>query len=132
MFILQTRRSQAQSIPNVCFDNSHLYDLYNLVEPPFGPIDPPSVHFANSHLYDLYNLAQTYRYVLRIVIEAEYMAATEAVLQRILQCTFFHEIGCEVTRATIIGCDSNSAIKLMTHPVYYKRTKHIHVHVHFF
>ncbi len=33
--------------------------------------------------------------------------------------------------ATIIGCDSDSAIKLTADPVYHERTKHIDVRVHF-
>jgi hypothetical protein len=63
--------------------------------------------------------------------ESEYMAAVEAVRESIWQRTFLQEIGCEVTRPTVIGCDSDSAIKLTADPVYHERTKHIDVRVHF-
>ena len=63
--------------------------------------------------------------------ESEYMAAAEAVRESIWQRTFLQEIGCGVTRPTVIGCDSESAIKLTADPVYHERTKHIDVRVHF-
>ena len=63
--------------------------------------------------------------------EAEYMAAAETVRECIWQRTFLEEIGLGVTRPIVIGCDSDSAIKLAADPVYHERTKHIDVWVHF-
>ena len=63
--------------------------------------------------------------------EAEYMAAAETVRECIWQRTFLEEIGLGVTRPIVIGCDSDSAIKLAADPVYHERTKHIDVRVHF-
>jgi hypothetical protein len=63
--------------------------------------------------------------------ESEYMAATKAVCESIWHCTFLQEIGCGVTRPTVIGCDSESAIKLTADLVYHERTKHIDIRVHF-
>jgi hypothetical protein len=58
------------------------------------------------------------------------MAAAEAVREAIWQRTFLTEIGCKIDGPIVIGCDSESAIKLAADPVYHERTKHIDVRVH--
>jgi transposase InsO family protein len=63
--------------------------------------------------------------------ESEYMAAAEAVREAIWQRTMLEEVGFGVNGALVIGCDSESAIKLGGDPVYHERTKHIDVRMHF-
>jgi hypothetical protein len=58
------------------------------------------------------------------------MAAAEAVREAIWQRTFLTEIGFKIDGPIVIGCDSESAIKLAADPVYHERTKHIDVRVH--
>jgi hypothetical protein len=63
--------------------------------------------------------------------EAEYVAAAQAAMEVASQRAFMEELGVRWETAVAIGCDSESAIKLVEDPVYHERSKHIDIKVHY-
>ena len=62
--------------------------------------------------------------------KAEYIAITEAIKEAIWLKGIIKELGIEQDQIMVF-CDNQSAICLAKHQVYYERTKHIDVRMHF-
>ncbi|GKE92292.1 hypothetical protein Tco_1573387 [Tanacetum coccineum] len=67
---------------------------------------------------------------IRIKVEAEYMALTEAVKEAIWLRGLLEELGVELNTVAV-NCDNYGAIHLSRNHVFYERTKHIDVRYHF-
>lgn len=63
--------------------------------------------------------------------EAEYIAAALCACQCLWLKRIMGKIGMEKDEATIIQCDSSSAIQLARNPVFHGKSKHIQVRFHF-
>jgi hypothetical protein len=66
--------------------------------------------------------------VSRSSTETEYHAVINALTET---CCLLHELHRLVQRAILIHCDNVSAVYLMTNLVWYQRTKHIEIDLHF-
>ena len=76
-------------------------------------------------------LSQKQKSMALSLVEAEYMAASQATCEAIwlwkLLCNLFDlEIG-----PTVIQCDNHSCIKLSENPVFHIKSKHIGIRYHF-
>jgi hypothetical protein len=66
------------------------------------------------------------------IIEAEYMANTQATKEAIWMTKFMKELGyMNEKKAMVIRCDNQGAISLTRNPTQHARTKHIDVQHHF-
>ncbi|GJX06150.1 hypothetical protein Tco_0194082 [Tanacetum coccineum] len=64
------------------------------------------------------------------VVEAEYMALTEAVKENIYLKGLLIELGVNL-RSVVVNCDNQSAIHLSRNAMFHERMKHINVRYHF-
>ena len=64
-------------------------------------------------------------------MEAEYMAATQAVQEALWWRSFLMELGMKVSGETILLSDSKGAIDLAKNPEFHPRSKHIDIKHHF-
>nr|GEY07578.1 retrotransposon protein, putative, Ty1-copia subclass [Tanacetum cinerariifolium] len=67
---------------------------------------------------------------IRIKVETEYMALTEAVKEAIWLRGLLKELGVELNRVTV-NCNNQGAIHLSRNHAFHERTKHINVRYHF-
>ena len=63
-------------------------------------------------------------------VEAEYVAATEALKEAIFLRILFSNFFNQLPKTVPIYCDNQGAIALAKHAVFHKRTKHISVKYH--
>jgi hypothetical protein len=63
--------------------------------------------------------------------EAEYVAACEATREAVWETAFLEELGYQGVSPTIIYMDSQSAMQLISNPVFHDKTKHIQGKMHF-
>lgn len=69
--------------------------------------------------------------VSRSNAEAEYRGVANAVAETIWLRNLFFDLGCLLSKATLVYCDDISAIYLSSNPVHHQRTKHIEIDIHF-
>lgn len=69
--------------------------------------------------------------VSRSSAEVEYRGVANAVGEALWFQNLFLELGCPLTKATIIYCDNISAVYLSSNPVKHQRTKHVEIDLHF-
>ena len=63
--------------------------------------------------------------------EAEYRGVANAVAETTWLRNLLLELGCPLTKATIVYYDNISAVYLSSNPVHHQRTKHIEIDIHF-
>ena len=63
--------------------------------------------------------------------ESEYVAATEATREAVWIRAFLEELEFKQTHPTVIQSDSQSALQLISNPVFHDKTKHIQARMHF-
>ncbi|GKC56050.1 ribonuclease H-like domain-containing protein [Tanacetum coccineum] len=63
--------------------------------------------------------------------EAEYRGVVNAVAETCLLRNLLHELHTPLSSATLVYCDSVSAVYFSCNPVQYQRTKHIEIDIHF-
>lgn len=69
--------------------------------------------------------------VSRSSAEAEYRGVANAVAETTWLRNLLLELGCPLTKATIVYCDNISAVYLSSNPVHHQRTKHVEIDIHF-
>lgn len=69
--------------------------------------------------------------VSRSSAEAEYRGVENAVAKTSWLRNLFLELGCPLSKATIVYCDNVSAVYLSTNPIQHQRTKHVEIDLHF-
>jgi len=69
--------------------------------------------------------------VALLIVEAEFMAFSQATTQALWLLKYFEEIGLPVTQPVTIHADNNGAIALSMNDKNHWHTKHIDVHHHF-
>ena len=69
--------------------------------------------------------------VSRSSAEAEYRGVANAVAETSWLRNLFLELGCPLSKATLVYCDNVSAVYLSTNPVQHQRTKHVEIDLHF-
>lgn len=69
--------------------------------------------------------------VPRSSAEAEYCGVANAVAETTWLRNLLLELGCPLTKATIVYCDNISAVYLSSNTVHHQRTKHIELDIHF-
>ena len=63
--------------------------------------------------------------------EAEYVAACEATREAIWEIHFLEQLGYQNLETPIVYMDSQSAMQLISNPVFHDKTKHIQGKMHF-
>jgi hypothetical protein len=63
--------------------------------------------------------------------EAEYVAATSSVTQRVWLAWLLADLKQEEARPMELRVDNKSALALMKNPIFHKRNKHIRVRYHY-
>ncbi|MCO5604212.1 hypothetical protein L7F22_058375 [Adiantum nelumboides] len=102
-----------------------------------GYVDSDYVRCVDSHksttgwIYTFAGFAISWRSILKdctsnSIIEAEYIALSEACKEAIWLARLVKDLGLEQCLA-VLHCDSRSAISLVKNPVFHSRTKHIDV-----
>jgi hypothetical protein len=71
------------------------------------------------------------KYVTLSTIESEYIAACEACTEAIWLRKLISILFDQVPDSTIIHCDNQSCIRLLEHPVFHERSKHIEIQYYF-
>lgn len=71
------------------------------------------------------------RLVTLSTTEAEYVAAADAAKEIMWLRQLLRNVGCDMSRATVLRIDNQSSIKLIKNPEYHKRMKHIVIRHHF-
>lgn len=69
--------------------------------------------------------------VSRSSAEAEYRGVANAVAETMWLRNLFIDLGCPLSKATIVYCDNISAVYMSSNPVNHQRTKHIEIDIHF-
>ena len=92
--------------------------------------------FLTGYVFTLSSSAINWRATLQLTValsttEAEYMAAAEAANEALWLKRLVTELGVEQEAASVLFCDSQSAIHLTKNQMYHERTKHIDVRFHF-
>jgi hypothetical protein len=63
--------------------------------------------------------------------EAEYIATCEACTEAIWLRKLISDLFDQIPESTIIHCDNQSCIRLLEHPVFHERLKHIEIKYYF-
>ena len=63
--------------------------------------------------------------------EAEYYAGSQAAAEVAWQRQFLEELGVRLEDPVVVGTDSQSALNLISNPVYHEKTKHIGIRFHY-
>lgn len=74
---------------------------------------------------------QLQRTIALSLLEAEYMALTQAAKEAIWIKTYLMDLNIAVTDPIVIMGDNQGTLALARNPVYHSRTKHIDVQHHF-
>ena len=69
--------------------------------------------------------------VSRSSAEAEYRGVANAVAETVWLRNLFFDLGCPLSKATLVYCDNISAVYLSSNPVHHQRKKHIEIDIHF-
>jgi hypothetical protein len=85
--------------------------------------------FLGSSLVSWHSLKQ--RVVTMSSCEAEYVAATSSVTQRVWLAWLLADLKQEEARPMELRVDNKSALALMKNPIFHKRNKHIRVRYHY-